>query len=252
LASVFEAPTEEPAPITGVDERFVDGIVSLLNELRKHGKDIIRSDEYAEITRGILSGVFDVFDNELDAKANRELNKKRSISKTTIRGIEAVLSKAHLRLLVSAADTIGPKDPHAAADLLRLVQALNPYASDIGPKLQMLKRKEGLLQLNKYAITYSSVAESLDPEERRKQGEEFGAWLTSFADCIDGALVNVLKDTNSLKMEKAVLVRKPSISAGFVIVRVESEEAAYSIAARCPHLLHGGTVFVSEMSLITP
>jgi hypothetical protein len=252
LALIFEPPVEEPAPITGVDESFVEGIVSLFNELRKHGKDIIRSDEYAEITQGILSGLFDVFESELNTDGKNELNKKRSANKPKDRGIQTVISKAHLRSLVFAAGSIESKDPKSAREVLRLVQEIDPTGTDISAKLEAIERKEALLQLSKYAITYTSVAESHDPEERLRRVEEFGAWLSSFADCIDGAVLNDLRDTNSLRRVNAELVRKPSMSAGFVIVRVDCEEAAYAIAERCPHLLHGGMVFVSHVALITP
>jgi hypothetical protein len=117
--------------------------------------------------------------------------------------------------------------------------------------MDVLKRKEELMQKRKFAITYTGVAESSDPEERRKHTEEFGAWLNSFADCTDGPVINTLKDTYCLQQENTELISKPSISAGFVQVRVDSEEDAHSIASRCPHLMHGGIVFVSEVLHIT-
>lgn len=251
MALVFEPPVDEPDPVTVIDEQFVDGIVSLFNDLKKHGKDVIRADEYADITRGILTGAFDVFENEADSDGSGEVAKKRRANKASNGGIKAVISKAHLRSLVFAAGSVESKDPKAAQALLQLVQEIDPTRLDLTPKLDQIKRKEALMQRNKYAITYTGVTESDDPDVRERQREEFGAWLNSFADCIDGALINLLEDTHTLRLENEELVRKPSISAGFVIIRVDSEEAAYSIAKRCPHLLHGGTVFVSAVQLVS-
>jgi hypothetical protein len=254
LSQVFDPPVEEPAPIPAIDEAFVEALSSLLNEIRKHGKDIIRPDEYAAIIRNMLIGVFDVLD-EAEQPGEKGLAKakaKKPANADESTNVTAVITKANLRLMLFAANDAGYRNPKTGWELMKLVQQLDPSSHNIVEKMDALKRKDELMQKRKFAITYTGVAESFDPQERRKQAEEFGAWLNSFADCMDGPVINSLKDTHYIRLENAELISKPSISAGFVVIRVDSEEAANLIASRCPHLLHGGTVFVSEVLHITP
>lgn len=256
LALLFDPPVEEPAPLVGIEDKLIEGLSALFGELRKLGKDVIEADEYNAVTRNILYGVLDVFTSEDDIQedgsvdAKGDLNKDKSKSKK--KGISAVISKADLRLLLFTANSVESKDLKMAKDVLTLVQEIDPSTPSLTAKLEAIERKEGVWGQTRYAITYSSISEASDPEERQKQSEQFYAWLTSFADYIDGGAINVLKDANSLRLESAAVIRKPSISGGFTIVRVDSEETAYSIAARCPYLSYGGTVFVSEVLQITP
>jgi hypothetical protein len=252
IGQLFAPPAEEPAPIPAVDEAFVEALTSLLNEIRRHGKDIIHTDEYAAITRNVLIGVFDVLDDAEQPGVDGAPKAKKGANGEKSTDITAVITKANLRLLLFAANAAGYKSPRMGWELMKLVQRLDPSSHNIVEKMDALKRKEELMQKRKFAITYTGVAESSDPEERRKQTEEFGAWLNSFIDCMDGPAINSLNDTHSIRLENTDLIRKPSISAGFVFIRADSDEAAYSIAARCPHLLQGGTVFVSEVLQITP
>lgn len=238
LPVLFDAPVGEPDPTSAIDERVIEGLSALFSELRKHGKDIIQSDEYAAIARNILRGVSDVFDSA------EGQNKKD--------GINAAISRERLRSLVLAANSVESKNLKLARDLLTLVQEIDPSGPDVTARLEAIKRKEALSGRSMYAITYTQMDESSDPAQRQRQSDEFEAWLTSFADCIDGSALNVLKSTSSLRLDNSHLVRKPSISAGFTIVRVDSEEAAYAIASRCPQLAYGGTVFVSEVLHLPP
>jgi hypothetical protein len=251
LRQVFDPPVEDPAPIPAVDEEFLEALISLLSEMRRHGKDVIRPDEYAAITHNILIGVFDVLDDAEQVGGDGAPRAKKVAKGEQGTDITAVITRANLRLMLFAANAAGYKSPKTGWELMKLAQRLDPSLVNIVEKMDVLKRKEELMQKRKFAITYTGVAESSDPDERRKHTEEFGAWLNSFTDCTDGPVINTLKDSYCLRQENTELISKPSISAGFVLVRVDSEEDAKSIASRCPHLLHGGIVFVSEVLHIT-
>lgn len=254
LNKVFDPPVEEPPPIPAIDEAFFEALISLLGEIKRQGRDTIHSEEYAAITRNLLVGVFDVLDDAGEAGGDGpgKAGPKIRAHPEEGTGVTALITRANLRLMLFAANAAGIKSPKTGWELMKLVQRLDPSSHNIAEKLAMLARKEELMRRREFAITYTGVEESLDPQERGRQTEEFGAWLNSFTDCMDGPAINSLKDTHYLRLENTVPISKPSISAGFVIVRVDSEEDANSIALRCPNLQHGGTVFVSEVLHITP
>jgi len=270
LSRIFDPPAEEPPPANGVDERIMEGLVSLFHDVKKHGKDIIAPDEYPIITRDILSGVLDAFSSEelpaekpvpkpkeapvkpAEASPAKSPEKSPPRNKHRKKGIETVISRADLRLLMLTANTIESKNLELAGNLLKLIQEIDPLGPAVKAKLEAFKKRVALSGRNRYAIAYTGMVEAADTEARREQGEQFHAWLMSFADCIDGSAINVLKDTNAIRLESSNIIRNPSISGGFTIVCVDSEEAAHSIAERCPLLAYGGTVFVSEVQHVTP
>lgn len=257
LDVVFAPPVEEPSPETRIDENIIEGLVSLLSDLRKYGKDVLHTEEYGPTIQNVLRGVLSVFDIEEESPEKEK--EKEEVERKVVansgggkRGMNAIISRADLRLLFFAAGGFESRNPQMARDLLTLIRKIDPVGTQVDDRLEALKQKEQTSRQRKFSIAFTGLIEPSSPEEAQRQADAVAAWLTPLADCIDGASINVLKDTTTLRRDETGLSRKSSGSAAFIIVSADSEKTAYAIASSCPHLQHGATVIVSEVLQVGP
>lgn len=167
-------------------------------------------------------------------------------------GKNRVVTPEEFLTLKAIADTIENQSLKLARDLATLVRGIEVSAVDLEVRSASRQRRNHLAAKTQFAITYTRVPNALDAEGRREQSRVFAEWLNSFADCIEGSTINVLDDVQSFHRKKNEVVRKTAMSAGFTLIRVDSEEAAHAIAARCPNLDFGGTVFVTRVQQVMP
>ena len=100
--------------------------------------------------------------------------------------------------------------------------------------------------MTQFVLVYLGGNQPTNPEEASKHLSKYTEWLTSLGDSVVIPTIP-LKDTNTVSPDGTIREGGSSAMSGFSIIRVESMEAALSIAKDCPFLDIGGTLEVSEM-----
>jgi hypothetical protein len=234
---IFSLPASEPAPVTGIDDTFIQGLSSVLSIIRNSRKLVVSPAEYAEMCGKIMSSVAGIFQVE-------EEDRKQ--------GKEAIISKDELRLLMIVAKKMETRDLALAGALLTLVQGIDPSMQNINAKLEEYSRRKERASLSLYIITLVGGADSLNKDQIAQHVERLQLWIDSIADSIEGSTVNMLKDNREVLSDEAESNRKPVKPTGFTLIRAESIDAAYAIAQRCPHRDIGGKVYVAEILQAQP
>ena len=97
-----------------------------------------------------------------------------------------------------------------------------------------------------YVIVYLGGDKPSSPEEGKQHMSKYRAWLSSLGDSAVSP-ANPLKDTRTVNSDGTVTTGGTTTMSGYTIVKVDSMEAALSIAKGCPFLDIGGSLEVSEL-----
>ncbi|OUR96809.1 hypothetical protein A9Q84_10740 [Halobacteriovorax marinus] len=100
--------------------------------------------------------------------------------------------------------------------------------------------------MTEFVFTYHGGQKPSTPEEASESMKKWQLWAARLGD----ALIN----PGHMAMDTIVLgendsKNQPSSNpiSGFSIIKAENKEAALELLKSCPHLVHGGTLEVSEL-----
>ncbi len=98
-----------------------------------------------------------------------------------------------------------------------------------------------------YVIVYLGGDQPSNPEEGKQHFAKYMEWLSSLGDAAVSP-ANPLKNTCTVNSDGSVTGGGKSTMSGYTIIKVDSMEAAQTIAKACPFLDIGGSLEVSELA----
>ncbi len=234
IDSLFVEPFEMELPRNVIDDEFTELLFKIVSRIGESGIDMEMPRVHATLWSVISTCV-------------TEMEGFQGGVKTGPSPVTMDSKDGHL--LKDIALKIEKNNPQATVKLMTLASRVLPNSPVIKGKLEQYSNKDGDSPKSNFFITYHGGQEPTDPKDYRQLDERFGRWLGSL-DVPSGSSMVAVKDNKVLKGGSVLASTNPSAMVGYTIFQATSLEEAIVIAKQCPHLDTGGTVEVSEISVL--
>jgi hypothetical protein len=222
-----------------VTEDDFQGIASIFNVLKRHGKGVLLDQEYANLCSTIFSCI-----NDVTQVASEE--EDQLVSDEICEGDSGVdFNQDDATLLLCAAGSIRGRDPKAALKLVELADRMFPDSPGILEKLEEFRQRSEQAPKPQYLITYQTASPSLDQEVVNRLMADFKSWLHAL-EVPEGSPLVALTGHKTVRPDGSVTDATEFPRVGFTVFEAGSMDDALAMAKTCPFLELGGTLEISE------